>query len=81
MNEKLNFMDDLLISWKAKGIMVYLTSGRTVEEAMEGSNDGTSSFKSGMNELKKRGYVERLRERNEMGTFIWKTVLHESIER
>lgn len=74
------------ISWKAKGIMCYVLSLPDdwiiyLEELMEHATDKKSSFRSGWNELKEKGYVERIPIRNEKGKISeWKTIIRENVD-
>ena len=70
------------LSWKAKGIFVYLVSLPPdwviyLDEVQRHSTDGRTSFRSGIQELKDKGYLVRKRTRKEDGTFEWKTILIE----
>lgn len=67
-------IQDPNLSWKAKGILVYLLSlpddWQIYETELEKhATDGLSSLKSGMKELINRGYVERNQFRNSKGHF------------
>ncbi|WP_446662988.1 DNA-binding protein [Geobacillus sp. CCR] len=79
---KVGLHDDRL-SWKAKGLLAYMLSMPDNwtfynEELMKHSPDGSSTFKSAMNELKQYGYVVRQRVKDEKGKFIgWETVVYE----
>ena len=73
---------DNRLSWKAKGLMAYMLSMPDdwtfyMEELQKHATDGKSSFRSGFNELKKLGYVERRRTQREDGTFSWETIVYE----
>ena len=73
---------DNRLSWKAKGLMAYMLSMPDdwtfyMDELQKHATDGKSSFRSGFNELKKLGYVERKRIQREDGTFFWETIVHE----
>lgn len=73
---------DSRLSWKAKGLMAYMLSMPDdwtfyMDELQKHATDGKSSFRSGFNELKKLGYVERKRIQREDGTFFWETIVHE----
>ncbi|WP_050069875.1 hypothetical protein [Anaerosalibacter massiliensis] len=71
------------LSWKAKGILVYLLSlpddWQIYEsELVKHSTDGKASLNSGIKELIERGYIERIVRRNEQGHFKGYTyVVHE----
>lgn len=76
------FLEDKELSWKAKGIMTFMLSKPDnwtfyLKELIKHSTDGEASFRSGFNELKKRGYVQRVKHRQEDGTFKWETVVYE----
>lgn len=77
-------LNDKRLSWKAKGIMAYLLSMPDdwvfyTEELMTHAADGRDSFRSGFNELKKAGYVERKPIKDEVSKKIkeWETIVHE----
>lgn len=75
-------LNDKRLSWKAKGIMAYMLSKPDdwvfyLDEVATNSTDGIASFRSGFNELKKHGYVQRIQKRNEEGKFVWETIVHE----
>ena len=80
------FIKDASLSWKAKGILMYLLSqpedSRLNEiEVARYSTDGMSSFKSGIKELKDHGYLEIRIEKDKSGKFSssrW--ILHENPE-
>lgn len=77
------FLNNKNLSWKAKGIMSYMLSKPDdwtfyIDELIKHSTDGKSSFRSGFNELKKEGYIQRRKRRKENGTFEWETILTES---
>lgn len=72
------------ISWKAKGILVYILSlpddwNIYLEEVAKHSTDGMTSFRNGWNELKKAGYVERYAVREKGKIVSWKTIVKESV--
>ncbi|HAL08947.1 MAG TPA: DNA replication protein DnaD [Staphylococcus sp.] len=67
-----NFIHDNKISWKAKGILLYLLSRpddwQVYEtELVKHTSDGLSSLKSGIKELEEVGYIQRVRKRDEKG--------------
>ena len=74
--------DDSL-SWKAKGIIAYMLSMPDdwkfyIDELTKHSTDGVSSFRSGLRELKEKGYVKRFPIRNDQNKIIeWETVVSE----
>ncbi len=62
------------ISWKAKGILLYAFSQSSNDklcktEMMKHSSDGETSFDSGIKELEKKGYLYRVRAKNDAGRF------------
>lgn len=76
------FLSDKRLSWKAKGIIAYMLSMPDdwvfyLDELSTHSTDGKSSFRSGLNELKKAGYVRRKKYRQDDGTFKWETIVYE----
>lgn len=75
------------LSWKAKGIMVYIFSlpddwNINLNEVMKHATDGESAFRSGWKELKKAGYVERVPVRDEENKKIkrWETYVYENVD-
>lgn len=77
-------LNDKRLSWKAKGIMAYLLSMPDdwvfyMDELVTHASDGKDSFRSGFNELKKCGYVERKPIKDEKTKKIvsWETIVHE----
>lgn len=74
---------DSSLSWKARGIFMYLWSQSDNWEFHEieverHATDGRDSLRSGLKELEKHGYLERKRARNEKGqvkNYVW--TLHE----
>ncbi|MEB7782262.1 DnaD domain protein [Mammaliicoccus sciuri] len=66
------FIHDDTISWKAKGILLYLLSRpddwQVYEtELVKHTSDGLSSLKSGIKELEEIGYIRRTRKRDDKG--------------
>ncbi|MGI1827826.1 DnaD domain-containing protein [Ligilactobacillus salivarius] len=67
-------LNDTNLSWKAKGLFVYLWSQADEwefyeTEVVKHSTDGLSSLKAGLKELETTGYLKRERKRNEQGHF------------
>ncbi|WP_347108338.1 conserved phage C-terminal domain-containing protein [Staphylococcus ureilyticus] len=67
-----NFIHDSNLSWKAKGILLYLLSRPDdwqiyETEIVKHSNDGISGLKSGIKELEEVGYIKRNRKRDDRG--------------
>ena len=67
-----NFIHDNDITFKAKGILLYLLSRPDdwqiyESEILKHTKDGKDSLKSGIRELEKVGYVERTRKRDDKG--------------
>ncbi|MGO1314745.1 replication protein [Staphylococcus equorum] len=67
-----DFIHDSNLSWKAKGILLYLLSRpddwQIYETELEKhSSDGLSGIKSGIKELEEIGYIQRNRKRDENG--------------
>lgn len=70
-----NFINDESISWKAKGILLYLLSKpddwRVYEtDIVKHSTDGRDSVRSAIRELIKAGYIMREKVRNEKGRIV-----------
>ncbi|MBE7320242.1 DnaD domain protein [Staphylococcus epidermidis] len=66
------FIQDSNLSWKAKGLLLYLLSRPDdwqiyETELIKHTCDGLSSLKSGIKELEKTGYIERKRKRDDKG--------------
>lgn len=77
-------LNDKRLSWKAKGIMAYLLSMPDdwvfyMDELVTHASDGKDSFRSGFNELKKCGYVERkpIKDEKTKKIISWETIVHE----
>ena len=75
--------DDL--SWKAKGIMAYILSLPDdwkiyLEEVAKHATDGKDSFRSGWNELKEVGYVDRIAIREKGKIVSWRTIIKENVD-
>lgn len=67
-----DFIHDSNISWKAKGILLYLLSRPDdwqiyETELVKHSVDGLSGLKSGIKELEEKGYIQRNRKRDAKG--------------
>lgn len=78
------FLEDNRLSFKAKGILAYLLSKPDnwkviTKNLVNASSDGEYSVYSGLKELKKYGYFEKIPIRNEQGTRIvrWESVIYE----
>lgn len=66
------FVNDSSISWKAKGVLLYLLSKPDDWKVYENdivkhARDGRDSVRSAIKELIKAGYISRTRQRDEMG--------------
>ncbi|SFK05280.1 MULTISPECIES: helix-turn-helix domain-containing protein [unclassified Bacillus (in: firmicutes)] len=74
---------DERLTWKAKGILVYILSLPDdwvfyMEEIAKHSKDGIASLKAGMKELKECGYVKRFPIKGEDGKIHkWETIIYE----
>lgn len=67
-----SFIHDNNLSWKAKGILLYLLSRPDDWQVYETelnkhSSDGRDSLRTGIKELEQAGYIHRTRKRNEKG--------------
>ena len=67
-------LNDTSLSWKAKGLFVYLWSQSDEwnfyeTEVSKHSTDGIVSLKNGLKELEDQGYLKRQRVRDEQGKF------------
>lgn len=67
-----SFIHDDNLSWKAKGILLYLLSRPDdwqiyETELVRHSTDGLSGLKTGIKELEKVGYIQRTRKRDDKG--------------
>jgi hypothetical protein len=77
------FIEDSRLSWKSKGILMYLLSKPDqwkviVRDIVNHSTDGERAVYSGLKELKKYGYYSKEPVRNEHGTIIrWESVVYE----
>lgn len=75
-------LNDKRLSWKAKGLHAFMLSKPNNwkfydSELVEHAKDGIDSLKSALKELKKYGYMKRIRHRDENGRFVWETVVYE----
>lgn len=66
---------DERLSWKARGMLVYLLSHSTgweigVEKLIEASPEGRAAVRAGLKELEDLGYLERRKEHDKHGRFI-----------
>ncbi|MFB3194866.1 conserved phage C-terminal domain-containing protein [Staphylococcus pseudintermedius] len=69
-----DFIHDSNISWKAKGILLYLLSRPDnwqiyETELKKHATDGRDSLRTGIKELEEAGYIHRTRIRDERGCF------------
>lgn len=64
-------LTDPKISWKAKGIFVYLTDNPAINfnELLSISKDKRTAIQTGLQELRMHGYLERFAIRDELGRF------------
>jgi DNA-binding MarR family transcriptional regulator len=64
-----DFWDDKNLSWKAKGLLGYLIKKpkATITDLIKASKDQRTAVHTGLNELKKDGYLERYPIRDELG--------------
>lgn len=67
-------LNNVNLSWKVKGLFVYLWSQADEwdfyeTEVVKHSTDGLSSLKSGLKELEEQGYLKRERQRDDKGHF------------
>ena len=65
-------LNDIELSWKAKGLFVYLWSQADgwdfyESEVVNHSTDGIAGLKTGLKELEARGYLRRERKRDKKG--------------
>lgn len=73
------------LSWKAKGILIYLLSKpedwvTRLDDIVKHSTDGRASVLSGLKELKQKGYLEKVRITDQKTGQVthWETIVHES---
>lgn len=77
------YIEDVRLSWKAKGILTYLLSRPDNWEANESdivkrSTDGKCSSRSGLKELEAYGYYRKIAVRDERGRFLyWESTVSE----
>lgn len=81
-------LKDKSLSWKAKGILAYaltLPDDWTfhISELAQHAKDGEDSLRTGINELKKAGYVKRypVRDKKTKKITSWETEIHETPHR
>lgn len=76
-------INDERLSWKAKGLLVYLLSKPDdwkvwVKDLVKRAKDGEKAVYSGLEELEQNGYISRMQVRKEDGTFgSMEYVVHE----
>lgn len=75
-------LNDAALTWKAKGLAVYLLSKPDDwkvqrEHLAKQSQDGISAVRSALQELEKFGYLVRQRTRTERGIIEWEYILYE----
>ena len=68
-------VEDIQLSWKAKGLLLYLLSKPNnwkiyLSDLIKRSRDKSVAVYSGLKELEKFGYLERERVRDKKGRFI-----------
>lgn len=79
-----NFARDSSLTWKARGIFVYLWSQSeewdfNEVEVTRHAADGRDSLRAGLKELEEHGYLERERERDKLGrVHSTRWILHEN---
>ncbi|MCW6701440.1 hypothetical protein NH288_04995 [Anaerococcus sp. NML200537] len=77
------FISDPNLSWKAKGILLYLLSlpcdwNINLNEVQRHATDGIKSLRTGIKELTDAGYTKRQPVRDENGVFKeWETIIFE----
>jgi hypothetical protein len=77
------FIKNNQLSWKAKGILLYLLSKPDdwqtyIEDIINHSTDGKVSVATGLVELKRLGYIKKVAVRNEKGQVTqWLTKVYE----
>ena len=76
-------LKDKRLSWKAKGILAYILTLPDDwvfyrEELSQHAKDGINSLRSGMQELKEYGYIQRFPIRDEKNKIVrWETIIYE----
>lgn len=76
---------DQRLSWKARGLLVYLLSmpdnWRTNTTQLRGAGiDGRDAIRAGLTELEEAGYLQRRRIHRNDGTFAWVTVVFDTAD-
>lgn len=71
-----NIVGDPELSWKAKGIFLYLCSKPDgweffMHEIKMNATDGIKSVRAGIAELEERGYLKRIKGHNEKGQICY----------
>lgn len=74
------FINDTKLSWKSKGILLYLFSRPDdwqvyIADLVNKAADGEKALRAGLKELETIGYLTRFVERDEKGRFV-KTIYH-----
>ena len=75
-----DLIEDSRISWKARGLLMYLLSKpdhwrTSMAHLTAQSPEGLHSVRSGMKELEQYGYVKRIRKQNSHGQWSMTTVV------
>lgn len=79
------YLNDVRLSFKAKGILTYLLSLPDdwvihIDQLVGKSKDGVASFRSGLDELIKRGYLKRYPIMQDGQITRWETEIFESLD-
>lgn len=75
-----DLIEDTRISWKARGLLMYLLSKpdhwrTSTAHLASQSPDGIHSVRTGMKELELHGYIRRLKKQNDSGQWSTTTVV------
>lgn len=70
-----DYLQDVLLSWKAKGMITYIMSlpeewNLNISDLKNRSKDGRDATANGIKELIENGYCSREKKRNESGMFV-----------
>ena len=76
-------LNDMRLSWKAKGIAAYLLSKPddwkiVRENLVSQSDDGITAVRTALQELERCGYLVRTRRQGDDGRFEWESMLYET---
>lgn len=78
-----DFIEDDRLSFRAKGVMIFILSkpdhwSISERHLAEQGPDGRSAVATALKELENEGYLQRIRQRRPDGTFDWDSIIYET---